>query len=306
MKTTTSLAHSRTRIGALSFFVSIATLSVLPALDLGGAAVSTERTRHLKVSSGTLAYDDSGGTGSVVICVPGMGDLRAQYRFLEPRLAAAGYRVITMDVRGQGESSTDWPEWDAPAVGRDVLDLMNALGIQKAHLVGNSFAAGSVYWAAVQEPERVASLIFLGPAMRDGKPNPVMNLAVRVGLSGFWGPGFWLGYWDGLFPVKKPADFAEYRAALLRNLQEPGRIAALKKLALASKAPIESILGQAKAPVLLIMGTRDKDFPDPAAEARLIGGKTRARVEMVESGHYPHIEQPDQTAALITAFLGGR
>jgi pimeloyl-ACP methyl ester carboxylesterase len=306
MKTSTTPARPGTGIGALSFLVSIAALSVLPALALGAEAVSSERTRHLKVSGGTLAYDDSGGAGPVVICVPGMGDLRAQYRFLEPRLAAAGYRVITMDVRGQGDSSTDWTEWDAPAVGRDVLGLMNALGIQKAHLVGNSFAAGSVYWAAVQEPERVASLTLLGPAMRDGKPNPVMGLALRVGLSGFWGPGFWLGYWDGLFPVKKPADFAEYRAALLRNLREPRRIASLKRLALASKAPIESILGKATAPVLLVMGTKDKDFPDPAAEAQLIGGKTRARVQMVDSGHYPHVEEPDQTAGIITAFLGAR
>ncbi len=169
---------------------------------------STEKTRFLKTAEGTLAYDDSGGGGPAVICIPGMGDLRSTYRLLRPRLAAAGYRVITMDVRGHGESSVDWKEWDAPAVGGDILALMSALGIEQAHLIGNSFAAGSVYWAAVHSPERVLSLTLLGPAMHDGKPNPFVSLIVKVGLAGFWGPGFWIAYWDGLFPVKKPEDFA--------------------------------------------------------------------------------------------------
>lgn len=260
----------------------------------------------IETSEGTLAYDDSGGSGPVVICVPGMGDLRTQYRFLSPRLAAAGHRVITMDVRGHGESSVSWKEWDAPAVGGDILALMGSLGVEKAHLIGNSFAAGSVYWAAVHSPERVLSLTLLGPAMRDGKPNPLLNLIVNVGLSGFWGPRFWLAYWDGLFPVKKPEDFAAFRAALRANLAEPGRLAALKKMAFASKAPVEAILGKAAVPILLIMGTRDKDFPDPAAEAAMLGARTGARVEMLGAGHYPHIELPGQAAGLILPFLGAR
>jgi pimeloyl-ACP methyl ester carboxylesterase len=183
---------------------------------------------------------------------------------------------------------------------------MSSRGVQKAHLVGNSFAAGSVYWAAVHSPERVLSLTLLGPAMHDGKPNPMMNLIVNAGLSGFWGPRFWLAYWDGLFPVKKPEDHAAYRAALLANLSEPGRVAALKKMAFASKAPVEAILGKAKLPVLLIMGTKDKDFPDPAAEAAMLGATTGARVEMLPAGHYPHVELPEQAAGLIVPFLGAR
>jgi pimeloyl-ACP methyl ester carboxylesterase len=232
--------------------------------------------------------------------------LRTQYRLLAPRLAAAGYRVITMDVRGHGESSVDWKEWDAPAVGGDILALMSALGVEKAHLIGNSFAAGSVYWAAVHSPERVESLTLLDPAMRDGKPNPLLNLIVNAGLSGFWGPSFWITYWDGLFPVRKPQDFAAVKAALRANLAEPGRLAALKKMAFASKAPVEAILGKTKLPILLIMGTKDRDFPDPAAEAAMLGTRTGARVEMLTAGHYPHVELPEQTANLILPFLGAR
>ena len=144
--------------------------------------VQSTKTLFLHTAEGTLAYDDSGGQGPAVICVPGMGDVRAQYRFLASRLAAAGCRVITMDVRGHGESSVAWKEWDAPAVGGDILALMSSLGIEKAHLVGNSFAAGSVYWAAVHAPLQVISLTLLDPVMHDVKVSPVMNLVLNVGL----------------------------------------------------------------------------------------------------------------------------
>src|ERR1700741_3768882 len=67
----------------------------------------TQSTQFLKLPDGQIAYDDPGGSGPLVICVPGLGDMRAQYRFLAPKLAAAGFRVVTMDLRGQGESSAD-------------------------------------------------------------------------------------------------------------------------------------------------------------------------------------------------------
>ena len=62
-------------------------------------------TLFLDHANGRIAYDVI-GAGPLVICVPSMGDVRGEYRFLAPRLAQAGYRVVTMDVRGHGESST--------------------------------------------------------------------------------------------------------------------------------------------------------------------------------------------------------
>mgnify|MGYP001310988106 FL=1 len=62
-------------------------------------------TSFLAHANGRIAYNET-GTGPLVLCVPSMGDVRGEYRFLAPRLAQAGYRVVTMDVRGHGESST--------------------------------------------------------------------------------------------------------------------------------------------------------------------------------------------------------
>ena len=75
------------------------------------AVTAPPSTQYLKLPAGQIAYDDSGGDGPLVICVPGLGDLRQQYRFLAPRLAAAGFRVVTMDLRGLGQSSVDWPAY---------------------------------------------------------------------------------------------------------------------------------------------------------------------------------------------------
>src|SRR5207249_7025448 len=116
-------------------------------------------TRLLELPAGTIAYDHSGpaaADGQLVVCVPGMGDVRGVYRFLVPALTAAGHRVVTMDVRGHGESSARWDDYSAPAIGGDVLALVRHLDAGPAHLVGGSMAAAAVVWAAAEAPELVA------------------------------------------------------------------------------------------------------------------------------------------------------
>src|SRR5260370_41056707 len=106
----------------------------------GGAdktsATASTTTQFLKLAGGQIAYDDSGGTGPLVICVPGLGDMRQQYRFLAPRLVAAGFRVVTIDLPGHGESSVDWPEYSPSGVGADIVAMIRHLGANKAFIVG--------------------------------------------------------------------------------------------------------------------------------------------------------------------------
>ena len=64
-------------------------------------------TEHLSIDSNILAYDLI-GDGPLVVLAHGMGDSRHAYRFVAPQLAAAGYRVANVDIRGCGESSPDW------------------------------------------------------------------------------------------------------------------------------------------------------------------------------------------------------
>ena len=115
----------------------------MPSTRASAVASAARDTRFLAVNGGRIAYDDTGGNGPLVVAIPGMGDLRSQYRLVGPELQAAGYRVVTMDVRGFGETSAQWNDLSAHAVGRDALALIDHLAAGPAVILGNSFAAGS-------------------------------------------------------------------------------------------------------------------------------------------------------------------
>ena len=137
-------------------------------------------TKYLEQQNGKIAYDDS-GSGPLVICTPGMGDLRGEYRFLAPQLVAAGYRVVSMDVRGHGESSPAWPDYSVAGIGEDILALNRSLGGGPAVLIGTSMAAGAVIWAAAEAPEMAAGLVLIGPAVH-GETNWQGRLLYNVPL----------------------------------------------------------------------------------------------------------------------------
>ena len=263
-------------------------------------------TQYLDSPSGRIAFDDTGGNGPLVIAVPGLGDVREEYRYLTPFLVAAGYRVVTVDVRGFGASSAKWSDYSAHAVGGDLLRVMDHLGQRKAILVGNSFAAGAAVWAAQVAPERVSALVLLGPVLRDpSEPTPWYGRAtMAMAFAGPWRVHFWLQYWDSLFPTQKPPDHSAYRAALSHNLHEPGRMDALKAMVHLSKAETATILVAVRRPTLVAMGTKDPDFDDPTAEAKWISQQLGAEIELVtNAGHYPHVEMPEATAPRIVSFL---
>ena len=68
-------------------------------------------TLFLDRESGRIAYDVR-GSGPLVICAPGMGDIRQTFRHIVPALVAAGHRVATFDLRGHGESDTTFARFD--------------------------------------------------------------------------------------------------------------------------------------------------------------------------------------------------
>ena len=287
-------------------------LAAAPAEHVAGSASRAEvhplpATRYLDRPEGRIAYDDI-GAGPLVVMVPGLGDLRGEYRFLAPQVAAAGYRVVTMDLRGHGESSTGWSDYSTSAVGGDVAALIAHIAGGPAVVVGTSLGAGATVVAAATTPQNVAGVILICPFVRD-VPLPlstrvVASVAINVGFVGPWGPAAWGAYYASLYPSRKPQDFAEYKARLVANLHQPGRLAALQAMLRGSKSDVEPLLDGVKTPTLVMMGTKDPDFPDPAAEAELVADRLGGQVEMIEGvGHYPHAEVPDIAAPLILDFI---
>jgi len=114
----------------------------------------------------------------------------------------------------------------------------------------------------------------------------------------------WLKYFNTLYPTRQPADFAAYTAALHANLKAPGRMEALHKMLMASKLASEERLPRVTAPVKVLMGSKDRDFKDPEAEAKLVATSLRGTYHMIENaGHYPHAEMPDLVGPIILATL---
>ena len=239
----------------------------------------------------------------MVLCVPGMGELRASYRFLTPALAEAGYRVVTMDLRGHGESDATFDAYDDVAAGSDVVALIEELG-GRAAVVGNSMGAGAAAWAAAEVPERVGALVLLGPFVRQVPVGKLMEISFRIAMMRPWGRLAWLSWYPKLFPGRKPPDFHEHRDRIRLSLKEPGRWEAFAATTRTSHAPVEARLGDVRAPTLVIMGESDPDFPDPAAEAQTVGERLRGEVVMVPAaGHYPQTEYPEVVSPAVVGFL---
>jgi pimeloyl-ACP methyl ester carboxylesterase len=275
------------------------------SLTVSASSAVAAPTRFLKIGNGSIAYEDFGGSGPLVVCVPGMGDMREQYRFLTPVLVGAGYRVVTMDLRGMGESSVDWPDYSAAAVGADIVALIAHLGARRAFIIGNSMAAAAAVWAAAQVPDRVGGIVLIGPFVRDVPAPWWAGPLLKVAMMRPWGAASWSMYYKSLYPTNPPADLDEYRGALRDNLKQPGRMEALQQMLDASKASCEARIPEVKAPVLVVMGTKDPDFGDPAAEAKLVANRLHGRLVMVDgAGHYPHVEMHKQVGPAIIKFLG--
>jgi pimeloyl-ACP methyl ester carboxylesterase len=285
-------------IAAAAFTVAGA---VAARADQPSAAAATQ---FLKLLGGQIAYDDSGGAGPLVICVPGLGDMRQQYRFLAPRLVAAGFRVVTMDLPGHGESSVDWPAYSPAIVGADIVAMVQHLGAGKAFIVGNSMAGGSAVWAAAEIPDRIAGIVLIDPFTRVIPTSSFLLAFLKLAMMRPWGPSFWSMYYGSLYKSAPPADLDSYRSALVANLKQPGRIEATKALIFASQAPCEARIPNVRAPVLVVMGTRDSDFSDPAAEADWVATHLHGKKLMVDgAGHYPQVEYPDVVASAVIDFV---
>lgn len=258
-------------------------------------------TKFLDRPGGRISYDDASGDGPLVIAAPGMGDSRKVYRHVAPALAAAGLRLVTMDLRGIGESTVDWDDYSDAAVASDYSALIAELAAGPAVLIGNSLSCASAVIAATDAPETVVGLVIIGPFVRDVPQKWWQKAAFHTMLTPPWGRSAWISYYRGqMYPGPKPPDHDEYVDALSKNLSEPGRYASFRSLAFNSHAESGRRLADVTQPVLVIMGTADPDFSDPVAEANELGEILNAEVVLSqESGHYPQADSPDTVAPAI-------
>jgi pimeloyl-ACP methyl ester carboxylesterase len=270
-------------------------------------------TEFLDHEGGRLSYDVT-GDGPLVVLSPGMGDLRQAYRFLAPKLAQAGYRVATVDMRGHGDSSLGWPSITRTDVAGDLIALIRHLG-GPAVIVGHSLSGGAATIAAASQPDLVAGIVEINPFTRVQKLQLGAVLRTRrcrrgfpplFGTQIFHSLRLWRSYLNVAYPTK-PADWTEYLATLTAKLREPGRMAEFMRTGKSTPADAQAKLPGVRCPALIIMGAEDPDFPDPKAEGDAIVAALPAGLGSVAvipgAGHYAHAQTPDQVAALVIPFL---
>ncbi|GIJ51583.1 hydrolase [Virgisporangium aliadipatigenens] len=256
-------------------------------------------TQYLQRGEGRIAYDVR-GEGPLVVCVPGVAELRSAFRYTVPALVEAGYRVATTDLRGHGESDDSFSAFDNLAIAADLLALVDHLG-GPALIVGNSMGASAAVCAAAEEPSKIAGLALLGPFVRDG--NRFLALLTRVLLRKPWGPAFWGAYYPKFYPGRRPADYDTYVADMKAAWKRGSHWQSFTRMTRTSHGAATVRLGKVTAPTLVVMGSKDPDWSDPAAEAAFVRDSLRGDLLMVpESGHYPMADNPEVVNPALVTF----
>lgn len=250
---------------------------------------------------GAVAYEVA-GDGPLIVCVPGIGELRSSYRFVAPMVVADGYRVAMTDLRGTGDSSAGFDDYGDEATASDVIALIEELG-GPAIIVGNSLGGGAAVIAAAQRPELVSGLVLVGAYARDPKVSRLIRVELRIIAARPWVAAVWNAYVPKLYAGRKPADFTQYRKAKHAAMKQPGHARAFSVVLRASHRAAEEALPAVTAPTLVVMGELDPDWPNPNAEARWLADRLNGDVLMVpDAGHYPQAQQPEAVGRAISAF----
>lgn len=270
-------------------------------------------TEYLLIGEGTIAYDVT-GQGPLVVLAHGIGDSRHSYRFIAPALAAAGYQVANVDLRGCGDSSLGWAGYSRTDIAGDLVALVRRLG-GPAVIIGQSISGGAATIAAATAPDLVTGLVELAPFTR-AQSLDVAGLfrkrryrtgTTRVTMAAILGSiSSWKKYLDLAVPTK-PADWDAELARIEAKVSEPGRMKVLQAMGQSGAGDAGAQLRNVRCPVLVVEGSADPDWADPRAEGeRILADLPKGQGELAVidgAGHYLHTETPDQVLALVLPFL---
>lgn len=258
--------------------------------------------RIVDCPGGRLSYREAGpGTAPVLLLMHGVGGNARSFR---PQLEGMSerFRVIAWDAPGYGESALREPSLNGYA--QAVMELLDALSVQSAHMLGHSMGGVVAQGAAALAPDRVSRLVlsstFTGYHQAEGSP-----------LAGSWQARL------RDIQALSPEEFGQARARsmLAETASEAVRAEAASIAAevrhdglkaaseLLHVADTRRMAGALAIPVLVITGERDKIVaPALSAEmAALIPGVRR--VEIPGVGHAAYLEDPAAYTASLNAFL---
>lgn len=225
-----------------------------------------------------------------------------------PHLVDAGYRVITYDMRGYGESTSE----KVPFKGHeDVLVVLDHFGVGKAAVVGNSMGAHFVLDAILAAPDRFAAYTWVGGGIsgfdKDDEPHEIALFEAEGAAeeAGDWDLAAELDtqiWMDGPGQPATRVDPAVRAAftAMDRELLEPGREYGERKPA---DVPAIGQLGSIRVPTLVVVGDFDTSGTRAAAEQLAEEVPGARLIKVPNAAHIVGMEVPDELAALIVELL---
>lgn len=114
---------------------------------------------HVIETPGLRSHVATIGQGEPVLMLHGFPQHWWQWRTIAPQIAAAGYRVICPDLRGAGWTRAAEPGFHRESVVDDVVALLDAMGVERAHVVSHDFGAVVAFQLSYRHPERVVTAV---------------------------------------------------------------------------------------------------------------------------------------------------
>ena len=255
------------------------------------------------------------GQGTPVLAVHGLGGTKGS--FLPTLAALAGrFRVIAMDLPGFGDS--DKPvgaPYDPRFFARAVVDLLDALDLDRAHLIGNSLGGRVALEVGLRDPERVRRLALLAPSLawRRNRPLAPLLRLVRpeLGLVQLAPRPVVEGIVHRLIPGAADgwtaAGVDEFLRAYLTPAGRAAFYAAARHIYLEEPHGDDGFwtrLRTLQPEALFVWGRRDRLVP--LAFARHVADALPDAPHLeLDCGHVPQVELPRQTNAAVSRFLAG-
>lgn len=231
--------------------------------------------------------------------------LGANLEMWAPQLPALSgqFRVLRYDQRGHGKSPVPPGPYDIPDLGRDALNLLDDLDVEKVHWCGLSLGGMTGMWVAANAPERIDRMVLLCTTAYYGTPELWQERAAAVRSGGTEsiaeaGIGRW--FTEG-FREREPATVGRFRR-MIESTPDEGYAECCGAI---ERLDEREDLPKIQAPTLVIAGAEDPAAP-PDPHAQLLADRIPdARLEIVDAAHMANAEQPHIVTDLILDHLEG-
>lgn len=251
---------------------------------------------------GARIYWEEQGQGAPILLIMGLGWASALWHRTRPILAAR-YRTVVLDNRGVGLSDTPPGPYSMSLMAADAAAVLDAAGIQCAHIIGVSMGGMIAQEFALQYPERAHSLI-LGCTAAGGPHAVLANPEVLQALllRGLSPDEFAESVNPFIYDSSTPRERIEEDMALRRKWY-PTAQGYMGQLLAIQVWEAYSRLAQIAAPTLVVHGETDRLIPP--ANGRLIAQRIpRARLAMIpNASHIFTTDQPDAAHRELLGFL---